>query len=124
MGGVAVVVNQVRPDAVLLCSSSCLPQSQVADLSISLGRLQPPFAEPPFETGRLELLIEEVDLTAERLALLVHHPVPVDFGHEAPIMNGEFIELTAKGGEGGSAPTAGGNDPCGQGSRGAFIAVV
>ncbi len=93
MAGVAVLANQVCPDAVLLCSGSCLPQPQVADLLISLGHLQPPLAEPLFESGRLELLVEEVDLTAERLALLVHCSVSVDFGHEAPVVNGEFVEL-------------------------------
>src|SRR5260370_31153360 len=96
----------------------------MADLAISLGRFHPPLAEPPFEMGHLELLVEEVDLTAEGLALLVHRSVSVNFGHEAPIMDGEFVELATEHYEHGSAPTEGGNEPRGWGPCRVFIVVV
>ncbi len=61
----------------------------------------------------MELLVEEIDLAAERLALLVHCPVSIDLGHEAPVVNGKFVELVAEGGKCGPTPTEGGNEPCG-----------
>jgi len=85
----------------------------MADLAIGLGRLQPTFAETPLETGRLKLLLEEINLTAEGLTLLVDTPVAVDFGHEAPVMDGEFVKLAAKGGIGSAAPPQGSEEPPG-----------
>ncbi len=82
------------------------------DLTVGFGCLQSPLAKAPFEAGRLELLVEEVDLAAERLALLIHGSVPIDFGHETPVMNGKLIELTTECGEHGSAPAQGSDEPC------------
>ncbi len=65
MAGIAILANEICSDAVLLCSGPRLPQSQVADLSVSLGCLQPSLAEPLFDMGCLKLLLEEVDLAAE-----------------------------------------------------------
>ncbi len=84
----------------------------MVDLMVSFGRLQPPFAKAPFKAGHLELLIEEVDLAAERLALLIHGTIPVDFCHETPVVDGEFVEFSTERGEGSSAPTKGGYKPC------------
>ena len=113
MAGVAILADEVRPNADLFGSGPCLPQSQVADLSIGFGCLQPPLAKPPFDASRLKLLFKEIDLAAERLALLVHGSVAIDLGHETPVVNGEFVELMTEGGVCGSAPTESGNKPCG-----------
>src|SRR5258708_24807110 len=113
MGGVAVLVDEVRPDADLLRPSPHLSQPQMADLMVSFGRFQPPFAKPPFDVSCLKLLFKEIDLAAEGLALLVHGSLAVDLGHKTPVVDGELVELAAKGGVGGSAPTEGGNEPCG-----------
>src|SRR5258707_12413443 len=113
MAGIAVLTDEIRPNADLLRPGPCLSQPQVADLTVGLGRFQPAFAKPPFDTSRLKLLLEEVDLTAEGLALLVHGPVAINLRHEAPVMNGEFVELAMEGGVGGSAPPKGSNEPCG-----------
>src|SRR5260370_23099079 len=93
MAGVAVLADKVCPDAVLFRPGPCLPQPQVADLPVSLGCLQPTLAKPPFELDRLKLLPKEAALAAERLALLVHGAVAVDFSHETPVVDGEFVEL-------------------------------
>src|SRR5258707_14350482 len=113
MAGVAILADEVRPNADLFGSGPRLPQPQVADLSIGFGCLQPPLAKPPFNASRLELLLEKVDLAAERLALLIHGAVTVDFGHEAPVVDGELIELAPESGIRSPAPTKGGNKPCG-----------
>ncbi len=62
-------------------------------MMVGFGRFESPLAEPSFHMGCLELLLEEVDLTAERLALLVHRLVSVDLRHETPVVHGEFVEL-------------------------------
>src|SRR5258708_4814620 len=113
MAGVAVLPNEIRSNADLFRPSPRLAQPQVADLTVSLGRLQPPFAKPPFDARRLKLLVEQVDLTAEGLTLLVHSPVTVDLCHEPPVVDGEFVELATEGGVGGSTPPEGRNKPCG-----------
>src|SRR5258708_35908275 len=96
----------------------------MADLSIRLGRLQPPLAKTPFDASRLKRLFEEADLTAERLALLVHCSVLVDLGHESPVVYREFVELAAEGGVRGSGSTEGGDEPCGQCPSGVLVVVV
>src|SRR5260370_38561807 len=108
MGGVAVLADEVGPNADLFGPGPCLSQPQVADLSIGFSRFQPTLAKPPLDASRLKLLLEEVDLGAERLALLVHGAVAVDFSHEPPVVNGEFVELRAEAGVGGPAPSQGG----------------
>src|SRR5258708_21743315 len=111
MAGVAVLAVEFHSNADLLRPGSCLPQPQVTDMTVGLGRLQSPFAESPLDASRLKLLLEEVDLAAEGLALLVHGPVAIDFGHKAPIVNREFVELATEGGVGGSTPPESGNEP-------------
>src|SRR5713226_5484699 len=112
MAGIAVLADEVRPNADLLRPGPCLSQLQVADLSIGLSHFQPAFAEPPLDASRLKLLLEEVDLAAERLALLVHGAIAVDLSHKTPVVNGELVELAAEGGVRGSTPPEGGNEPC------------
>ena len=85
IAGLAVLAYQVHPDVILLCSGSCLPQLQVTDLAVCFGCFKPPLAEPAFHAGYLELLVEEVDLATERLALLVHSAVSIDFCHETQL---------------------------------------
>ena len=113
MAGIAILADEVRPDADLFRSGPCLPQPQMADLSVGFGCFQPTFAKPSFDASRLKLLFKEIDLAAERLALLVHGTVTIDLGHETPIVNGEFVKLVTEGGICGSAPAKGGNEPCG-----------
>jgi len=78
------------------------------DLAIGPGGLKSPFAETLLHTSRLDLLFEEIDLTAQRLALLVHGTVMVDLGHKTPVVDGELVECSTKGGEGGTTPPQGG----------------
>src|SRR5229473_292446 len=113
MAGVAVLADEVRPDTDLFRSGPCLPQSQMADLTVGLGCLQPTLAKPPFDAGCLKLLLQQVDLTAQGLALLVHGSVPIDFCNEAPIVNGEFVELATESGVGGPASPKGCDEPSG-----------
>src|SRR5258708_4160297 len=113
MAGVAILSDEVRSDTDLFRPGPGLSQSQVADLTVGLGCLQPTLAEPPFEASRLELLFEEVDLTAEGLTLLVHGSVPIDFCHKTPVVDGELVELAAEGGVGGSASPKGCDEPGG-----------
>src|SRR5712692_4812786 len=70
LAGSAILADEVGHDADLFRSIPCLPQPQMADLSVGFGCLQPTLAEPSFEASRLELLFKKIDLTAERLALL------------------------------------------------------
>ena len=113
MAGIAILHNQVCSDVVLFGSGPRLSQSQVADLTVGLGCFQPPLAKASFKTGRLKLLVKEVDLAVERLALLIHCSVSIDLGHKPPVMDGEFVKLVAKCGVGGPAPSKSGNKPCG-----------
>src|SRR5258708_35476512 len=111
MAGIAILADEVRPNADLLRPGPCLPQPQVADLPIGFGRLQPTLAKPSLEASHLKLLFEEVNLAAERLALLVHGAIAVNLSHEPPVVNGELVELAAEGGVRGPAPSKGGNEP-------------
>ena len=113
MTGIAILTDEVRSDADLLRPGPCLSQPQMADLPVGFSRFQSAFTEPPLNTSRLKLLFKEVDLAAERLTLLVHGTVAIDLGHKPPVMNGELVELVAKGGVCGSAPSKGGEKPCG-----------
>ena len=113
MAGVVVLVDEVRPNADLFGPGPCLSQPQVADLSIGFSRFQPTLAKPPLDTGHLKLLLEEVDLAADQLALLVHGPVSIDLGHKTPVVDGELVELAVEGGVCGPAPSKGGDKPCG-----------
>src|SRR5258708_35320022 len=113
MAGVTILADEVRPDADLLRSCPCLPQPQMADLSVGFGCFQPTLAKPPFDASRLKLLFKEVDLAAEHLALLVHGAVTIDLGHETPVVNGELVKLATEGGICGSTPAKGGDEPCG-----------
>ncbi len=98
-----VLAYQVCPDTVLLLSGSCLTQSQVADLMICPGRFESPFAETPLHLSCLDFLLEEVDLSAQHLALFVHGSVSINFSHKTPIVAGELVEGTPDCGEGGPA---------------------
>src|SRR5258708_4574680 len=112
MAGVTVLADEIRSNTDLFGPGPRLPQPQVADLPIGFSRFPPTLAKPPLDASRLKLLLQEVDLGAERLALLVHGAVAVDFGHEAPVVNGELVKLAAEGGIGSPAPSKGGNEPC------------
>ncbi len=111
MAGIAVLSDEIRSDTDLLSPGPRLSQPQMADLTVGLGRLQPTLAKPPFDASRLKLLLEEIDLTAEGLALLVHGLVTVDFGHKTLVVDGEFIELATESGVGGPASPKGRNEP-------------
>ncbi len=124
MAGIAILTDEVRPDADLLGSGPSLPQSQVVDLSIGLGRFQSTFAKPPLDASRLQLLFEEVDLAGERLTLLIHSTVAIDLGHETPVVNGELVKLAVEGGVRGPTPSEGRNKPCGQCPGGVLVVVV
>src|SRR5258708_37599233 len=65
IAGLAVLVHQVCLNAILLRSGSHLPQSQVADLAVCSGCLEPPLAETMLHPSRLDLLFEEVNLTTQ-----------------------------------------------------------
>src|SRR5258708_35661919 len=111
--GLAVLMYQVCSNMILLCSGSHLPQSQVADLAVCSGCLEPPFAETVLHSSCLHLLFEEVDLATQRLALFIHSTVLIDFGHKTPIVDSELVECSTECGEGGTAPSQGGYEPCG-----------
>ena len=64
MAGIAILAHQVSANVVLLCLGSHLPQLQVADLTVRSGRLEPSFAEAALHSSHLDLLFEEVNLTA------------------------------------------------------------
>ena len=80
----------------------------MADLFVHPCCLEPPFTETSLHVGHLHLLLKEIDLTAERLALFVHHMVPVDLSHETPIVDCEFVKLAMDCGKGGATPSQGG----------------
>src|SRR5260370_37864264 len=61
IAGWAVLVHQVCPNVILLRSSSCLPQSYVADLMVGPGSFKPSFVRPAFHVSHLELLLEAVN---------------------------------------------------------------
>ncbi len=111
IAGLAILVYQVCSDMVLLCPGSCLPQSQVVDLTVRSSRLESPFAETLLHSSCLDLLLKEVDLTAQRLTLLIHGPVAVDLGYETPVVDGKLIECSMERCEGGTTPPQGGYKP-------------
>src|SRR5258708_12521917 len=86
IAGLAVLAHQVCLNMILLHSGSRLPQSQVADLAVCSGCLEPPLAETMLHPSRLDLLFEAVNLTTQVLALLIHGMVLVDFGDQTPIL--------------------------------------
>src|SRR5712692_2542238 len=96
----------------------------MADLMVGLGSFEPPLAEAAFHASHLEFLLEEIDLTAEQLALLVHGVVSIDLCHKTPVVDSEFVEFSTECGVGGSAPTEGGYKPHGQGPGGVVVVIV
>ena len=78
------------------------------DLSVGPGGFEPPFAETSFHASCLDLLLKEINLTAQRLALLVHGVVMVDLGHEAPVVDSEFVEFSLESSKGGATSSQGG----------------
>ncbi len=80
----------------------------MVDLTICLCRFESSLAETPFYPNRLYLLFEEVDLGGQRLALLIHGLVSVDFGHKTPIVAGELVKCTMDRSESGPASHQGG----------------
>src|SRR5713226_4559814 len=94
------LAKYVSPYLVLFMSHSCLAKAETADVSVSFGRLEPPFTEVSFHLGRIHLLLDEVDLGGKALVLLVHHPVSVNLGHKSPVISGELVKGTVKGGKG------------------------
>src|SRR5258708_38763662 len=55
MAGIAVLTDEIRSNADLLRPGPHLPQPQVADLTVGLGRFQPSFTAPPLDASRLKL---------------------------------------------------------------------
>ena len=108
MLSIPILAYEVHPNSVLLLTGPGLTQSQMADLVVGPSGLESPFTETLFHSSRLDLLLEEIDLAAQRLALFVHHVVTVDFGHKAPVVNGKFVEFSPEGGEGSATPSQGG----------------
>ncbi len=76
-------------------------------MAVSLGSFKSPLAETAFHSSRLDLLFKKIDLATQHLALLIHGAVVVDLGHEAPVVDGELVESSPKGGEGSAAPPQG-----------------
>ncbi len=107
IAGLAILADQVCPNVVLLCLGSRLPQSQVADLTVRSGCLKPSFAEASLHLSHLDLLLEEVNLTTQRLTLLIHGAVTVDLGHETPVVDRELVECVTERGEGGTTSPQG-----------------
>ena len=83
----------------------------MADLTVGPGGFKPSFAKLSFHASHLELLLEEVDLTAERLTLLIHGAIPVDFGHKTPVVDGKLVEFSMECGESGATPSESGYEP-------------
>ena len=75
----------------------------MADLTIRLCHFKLPLAETPFHPSHLYLLLKEVDLRGQQLALLVYGLISVDFSHKTPIVAGELVEHATDHGEGGPA---------------------
>src|SRR5258708_13280350 len=98
MAGIAVLADEVHPDADLFRSGSHLSQPQMADLLVGFGCLQPTLAKPSFDASRLKLLFKEIDLAAECLALLIHGSVAIDLSHKTPILNAKLFALALKAG--------------------------
>src|SRR5258708_21559947 len=111
MSSLLILVHQVCPNSVLLLTHPGLTQPQMADLAVGSGGFKSPFAETSLHSSHLDLLFKEVDLAAQRLALLVHGLVVVNLGHEAPIVDGELVKCAAECSEGGATPPQGGYEP-------------
>ena len=71
MTGSVVLAYQVCSDLVLLMPGPGLSQPQVVDLTICPCCLEPPFTKAPFDPSHLHLLLEEVDLGGQCLALVL-----------------------------------------------------
>src|SRR5258708_8911488 len=108
MASLVVLAHHVHPNSVLFVSGPCLTQLQMADLTIHPCCFESSLAETLFHPGHLYLLFEEINLGGQRLALLVHGMVPVDFGHKTPIVAGELVKCMAEHCEGGPASHQGG----------------
>ncbi len=104
MPSLSILAYQVRPDPVLLLTGPGLTQPQMLNLAVGSGGFESPFAETSFHSSRLHLLLKEIDLAAQHLALLVHDVVTVDFGHKTPVVDRELVEHSMKGGKGGTTP--------------------
>ena len=52
--------------------------------------------------GHLLFLLEQVDLGGQGLALLIHHPIVINFSHKTPIVTGELVEGMADCGKSGA----------------------
>ena len=96
----------------------------MADLLIHPCRFEPPFAKAPLHSGRLDLLFKEVNLGAQHLALFVHGPILVDFGHKTPIVAGELVKGMADRGKSGPTSHQGGQEPPWQGPHGVVIIII
>src|SRR5258707_13886017 len=108
MPSLPVLAYQVHPDPILLLSGSGLTQPQMLDLAVGAGSFESPFAKTPFHSDHLDLLLKEVNLAIQCLALFIHGAVAVDFGHKTPVVDGELVECSTKGGKGGTTPPQGG----------------
>ncbi len=107
MPSLPILAYQVHSNPVLLLTGPHLTQSQMTDLAVSPGGFESPFAETPLHLSHLDLLLKEVDLTAQHLALFVHCVIAVDFGHKTPVVDSELVELPSEGSEGGATPSQG-----------------
>ncbi len=96
------LAKQIFSYLVLFMSHPCLAQTETADILVGLGRFKSPFTETSFHSCRFHLLLDEVDLGREALALLVHGLIPIDLSHKTPIVGGELVEGVAESGKGGA----------------------
>ncbi len=97
------LMEYIPPYLILLMLGPHLTQVETADVLVGFGCFESPFTETLFHTCRLHLLLDEVELSREALALLIHRAVPIDFGHKPPIVGGELVKGVAERGEGGTA---------------------
>src|SRR5258707_11129022 len=118
------LVEYISSYLVLLVSRPCLAKVEAADVLISFGCLEPPFAKVLLHSGRFHLLLDEVDLSGETLVLLVHQSVSVDLSHKPPIVGGELVEGATEGSKGGTTPHQRREKPNGECSCWVIVVVV
>ncbi len=76
----------------------------MVDMLICSCCFEPPFAEALLGPSCVYLLLKQVDLGFQCLALFVHGLVAVNFSHKTPIVLGKLVKGAADGGESGPAP--------------------
>ncbi len=91
---------------------------------VSPGSLESPFAETSLHVSSLDLLVKEIDLAAQRLALFVHGTVTIDLSHETPVVDGKFVEFLPESGEGCATSSQGGQKPPWKGPGWVVVIIV